>query len=295
MRMTLDESFLGGIRSRLVELDGALDTIDTMVGQLRDVQPTDPGKAAEVIASACVLAQSVAADLRTAAGANAARWASRAEFTGALDGLVAKLRRAHSEAARMRFQNIADALASGSIKHWHEQQLLSWDELRRNASAESAKLAQADEPPDLPGPVEGAPWLAWAMALQDRGIEEHLARFEAAIPALIAFLCSVRVSNFVTLALAQPPTSAPSPQLSVAQAVTQERSDVPAVAARPVSAFAGLAEDVAAATSSPIQNGNGASALRKPAIPPVQIDALSVSPVRKPAPRELPTELRSFG
>src|SRR5262245_44458028 len=192
----------------LAALDAQLDRVNRELATLAAARPADP----DVIAAAVTRAQQASEAVGSVVGAAAGEvgdpppvWDTRAELDATVRKLAERLRSAAVERRRGRLRAVADALLAAQVIHPRWRKVVpALDALRLQAAEQVQQAADADDPPELPGPADGAVWLSWAWELPPEQVEEALAVVRKSLPVLAQVVLEIDPGHWVAMAEAAP-------------------------------------------------------------------------------------------
>jgi len=198
------EKFQQSYQQSLTALDSQLARVNREVANLSAARPADP----DVIAAAVVRAQqaveavgSVVAEAAAVVNDPPPLWATRADLESIATSITEKLKSHAGSARRVRLEAIAASLLMAQVLHPRWRKVVpALDALRLRAAAQVQEAANSNDPPDLPGPVDGGDWLAWAWELPTEAVEESLAAVRTVVPALVEVVLEIDPGHWVVIA-----------------------------------------------------------------------------------------------
>jgi len=201
--MTPDK-FHQAYQQGLTALDAQLARVKREVATLAAARPADPDVIAAAVLRAQQAAEAIGSTLAEAAavvGDPPPLWSTREELEATSARILEKLQASVGGARRSRLNAIAGSLLVAQVLHPRWKKIVpALDALRLRAAAQIQEAARSQEPPDLPGPVDGGEWLAWAWELPTEEVEQSLSGVRAVIPALVEVVLEIDPGHWVVIA-----------------------------------------------------------------------------------------------
>ncbi|MBA4190046.1 MAG: hypothetical protein C0467_18840 [Planctomycetaceae bacterium] len=250
--MTSD-TFQNTYQQALAALDSQLSRVNRELATLAAARPADPDAVTAAVLRAQQAAESVGsvvAEAAAAVGDPPPLWATREELESTAERITEKLKTNAGNARRSRLQAIASSLLVAQVLHPRWKKVVpALDALRLRAVAQLQEVASGMNPPDLPGPVDGGAWLAWAWELPTEEVEDTLAVVRAVVPALVEVVLEIDPGHWVVIAEAiAMPESLGSGRDSHSEAVIPQADRVSDTASSILSDMVPIADEVSIPT-----------------------------------------------
>jgi hypothetical protein len=215
------QEFETACRSDLDRLKEIAEALLQDAEEVRAARLPDPVAVGERLRSAGRYADDLRQRIEKAAGELGEPtpvWQDRAQLEACLAWIGETMARQAEERPRRRLRGLTNALGRGRFLNRRTHTLVTaFEEVRLQALAETERAAQAEVPPDLPGPDQGEHWLSWAWGLDTAALDADLARIRDKFPHLVQLAYEADPSHWeaageIRLLAAETPPAMSSPK-----------------------------------------------------------------------------------